>query len=246
MDLNVASEIDFGTDISELEVPAALKSRIATSVEYIDVALGGLGMTPSVVTLFTGTPGAGKSTMMLTLAANLEASGCAVIYNGVEESAYQTKMTVERLKLDAKFGMGQEKDVRTLIAKFDRYRKCSANKYRHPVIIIDSLQGLQDSRWNSGRITSKTSEHALKALTEYAKETYANVFVIGQVNKDGKMNGSNKLRHMCDAHVELSVIDNQKSEYHGCRRLFTSKNRFGGAGFDQHLELQADGFNIVP
>ena len=51
--------IDRGTNILNIEVPAELKRRCKTGIKFIDDAFGGKGMTPSVATLFTGTPGAG-------------------------------------------------------------------------------------------------------------------------------------------------------------------------------------------
>ena len=66
-------------------------------------------------------------------------------------------------------------------------------------------------------------------LTSYAKEHAVNVIVIGQVTKDGKMAGSNKLKHMVDSHIHLSV-ETKDDDLRGCRVLETQKNRFGGAG----------------
>lgn len=245
MDLKVTTEITFGENIREVIVPEKLREKIPTGLEYIDAALGGKGLTPSVITLFTGTPGAGKTTMMLTLADCLSSMGCAVIYNTAEESAYQTKMTVDRLRLQAGFGMGQEHDVQTLIEKFDTWSTTGDRKDKHPVLFVDSLQTLKDSRWDTGRITSKTAEMALEALTDYAKQTHCNIVVIGQVNKSGKMAGSNKLKHMVDCHLELSVEVDDKSDYYMARKLFTSKNRFGGAGHLSFLRIHERGFDEI-
>ena len=60
-------EIPNGTNILDVQVPDALRKRVKSGLEYFDDALGGKGFTPSAVTLFTGTPGAGKTTMMLEL-----------------------------------------------------------------------------------------------------------------------------------------------------------------------------------
>ena len=100
-------EIPVGTNILEVEVPDQLRKRIKTGVEYFDDALGGKGFTPSMVTLFTGTPGAGKTTMMLELANSLTGHGANVLFNTAEESLYQLKLTVERLKLRHGFNAGQ-------------------------------------------------------------------------------------------------------------------------------------------
>ena len=65
MKLNVRSEdIAFGENIVNVQVPDALKHKIRSNLDYFDCALGGQGFTPSQAALFTGTPGAGKTTMM--------------------------------------------------------------------------------------------------------------------------------------------------------------------------------------
>ena len=62
MKLNVRNDsIPFATNIKEVKVPKELRNKCATGLEYVDVCLGGKGFTPSMVTLFTGTPGAGKT-----------------------------------------------------------------------------------------------------------------------------------------------------------------------------------------
>jgi len=48
MKLNVAQqELSFGTNILDLAVPDALRSKVKSGVEYFDAALGGEGFTPS-------------------------------------------------------------------------------------------------------------------------------------------------------------------------------------------------------
>ena len=61
MKLNVKIEdIKFGTSIQDITVPAILKKRIKTGLNYFDTVIGGEGFTPSMCTFFTGSPGAGK------------------------------------------------------------------------------------------------------------------------------------------------------------------------------------------
>ena len=57
MKLNNRKGFDFGTNILDIKVPDALRTKVATGVDYIDGSFGGAGLTPSSVTLFTGTPG---------------------------------------------------------------------------------------------------------------------------------------------------------------------------------------------
>ena len=138
MKINVkVDEVPFGTSIQDITVPDLLKKRIKTGLGYFDCVLGGEGFTPSMVSLFTGTPGAGKTTMMLALADSLQGHGNQVVFNTAEESLYQIKMTTERLRLKHPFLVGGENNVLKLLSACDKIRE--ANPDRPFFLIIDSL-----------------------------------------------------------------------------------------------------------
>tara|TARA_R110001606_G_C15123324_1_gene622390 strand:+ start:39 stop:368 length:330 start_codon:yes stop_codon:yes gene_type:complete len=103
---------------------------------------------------------------------------------------------------------------------------------------------MDDGRFNTGRITTATAERSLGLLTSYAKEHAINIIVIGQVTKEGKMAGSNKLKHMVDSHIHLSV-ETKDEDLKGTRVLETQKNRFGGAGHVVFLDMRINGFSEV-
>ena len=235
-------EVAFGASIQDIKVPDVLKKRVKSGLPYFDCILGGEGFTPSAVSLFTGTPGAGKTTMMLALANALQGHGAEVVFNTAEESLYQIKMTCERLKLRNDFKVGGENRIPVLLEGCEKIRTRAPK--RPFFLIVDSLQCMDDGHFNTGRITTATAERALGLLTSYAKEHAINVIVIGQVTKDGKMAGSNKLKHMVDSHIHLSV-ETKDVDLKGCRVLETQKNRFGGAGHVVFLDLHRGGFNEV-
>ena len=88
MKLNVnTSDIVFGTNILDIKVPKALRKRIPSGIKFFDDAIGGRGFTPSAVTLFTGTPGSGKTTLMLEIANALAFKGATVLFNTATEPA---------------------------------------------------------------------------------------------------------------------------------------------------------------
>jgi len=245
MKLNVRNDdVKFGTNILDIKVPKKLRVKHASGLEYIDCALGGEGFTPSAVTLFTGTPGSGKTTMMLKLADSLTKSGAVVLFNTAEESLFQVKMIAERLGLRHGFVAGQESHVPTLLENCDKLRKKRGNKNRPFFLIVDSLQCLNDGKYADGGINAKSAERSLAAITNYCKENFCNAITIGQVNKDGKMAGTNKLKHMVDSMMTLSV-EEKDPDLHGCRVLQTTKNRFGGCGHTFFLNLNKYGFKEV-
>ena len=243
MKLNVKSDgIGFGTNILDIKIPSQLRERYPCKIDFIDAAFGGEGFTPSTMTLFTGEPGAGKTTMMLTLANALTAQGYTCLFNTAEESLYQVKLTCERLQFEDGFIAGQESYVPRLISQCDSLRKKFPGKPFF--LIVDSLQTLNDGKYGEDHTNSQSAVRALQMLTDYAKEHYVNIVCIGQVNKSGSMAGSQKLKHMVDAMLHLS-IEKKDEDFKGLRVLETVKNRFGGSGWTFYLDLKKRGFDEV-
>ena len=243
MKLNVRNDgIDFGTNILKVKVPKELRNKCRTGLDYIDTTLGGQGLTPSMVTLFTGTPGAGKTTMMLLMADSLARKGNLVIFNTAEESLHQVKMVVERLNLKNGFLVGQETHTPTLLKKCDELRNKRGNKSKQVVLIVDSLQCMEDGEYNY--INSRTPERVLQQITDWTKTNYTMACVIGQVTKGGQMSGTNKLKHMVDAMIHLDV-ERKDKDLEGCRTLEAFKNRFGGCGVTFFLSMNDRGFEEV-
>ena len=235
-------EVTLGTNILDVQVPEELRRRFKSGLEYFDDALGGRGFTPSAVTLFTGTPGAGKTTLMLELANSLTGRGANVLFNTAEESLYQLKMTVERLRLRYGFSAGQETNVPQLLKNCDELRKKNPNKPFF--LIVDSLQCLNDGKYGEFQTNSKTAQRSLSLITDYCKANFCNAIIIGQVTKSGQMAGANVLKHMVDAMVTLDV-ERKDDDLMGCRVLQVEKNRFGGAGHIFFLALRENGFTEV-
>jgi DNA repair protein RadA/Sms len=235
-------DIVFGTNILNVEVPQQLRKKIKCGVDYIDSALGGEGFTPSAVTFFTGTPGSGKTTMMLKMADSLMKQGAIVVFNTAEESLFQIKLVAERLNLRHGFIAGQESHVPTLLKNCDKLREDNPNKPFF--LIVDSLQTLDDGKYTDGHVNTQSAKRALGMITDYCKEHYCNAVVIGQVSKSGQFAGSNTLKHMVDSMMTLTV-EERDLDLKGCRVLQMIKNRFGGAGSSYFLELRKRGFKEV-
>ncbi|MBT4186657.1 MAG: hypothetical protein HOE14_05535, partial [Gemmatimonadales bacterium] len=233
-------------------VPPELRVKRPSGVKAFDQGLGGEGMTPSMVTLFTGEAGAGKTTLLMEVAAAYSERGYNVVFNTAEESAYQLRMTYDRLQLKGAPLIGQISRCPDLLEQCDYIRERDPTK---PFILIqDSLQVLDDGKFKNGRVTCATAERSLEQITNWTKArmpgvpdevAFANSIVIGQVNKSGKMAGSAKLMHMIDARMHMSVEKDEKSEWFDCRKIFTPKNRFGGAGMLSFMRMGNRGLTLV-
>ncbi len=71
--------------------------RFTSGSKELDLVLGG-GIVPGSLTLIGGSPGVGKSTLLLKIAGNLARAGKKVLYVSGEESAGQIKLRSNRLE----------------------------------------------------------------------------------------------------------------------------------------------------
>lgn len=233
MKLNIEVDgLDKGTNVLEIEVPDHMRRRVFTKLDWVDDVLGEQGIVPSQAILFTGTPGAGKTTTMLQLADTLTKKGSMALFNTREESLYQVKMTAERLKLKSGFYVGQDEMTDDVIAHARHVINKNPNK--DFFLIVDSLQTLNDGKYGPGVVNGQTAVRVTERLVDFCKRghngVYPILFCIGQVNKDGSFNGRNTIKHAVDTHLHLHIDEEKKSDTYGERILECTKNRFGFSG----------------
>ena len=236
---SVNTGIKMGTNILDIEVPKYLEEKVQCGLDYADEIIGGQGYTPSAVTLFTGSPGAGKTTMLLTMADGFTKNGCQVLFNTAEESLYQTAMVTKRLGLRHGFHAGNAHTVKEIMEQAQQM--INNNPEQRMVLIVDSLQCIEDRTGSTG---SKGQINVLQEFTDFCKANQAIGIIINQVGKSGTFTGSNKLKHMVDSHIHLS-IEEKDEDFKGCRILECRKNRFGGASAAMILKLGKRGFRTI-
>ena len=86
--------------ISYNEIESQDDARFPSGIEEFDRVLGG-GIVPGSLVLIGGSPGIGKSTIVMQMADKLSRNGGKVLYISGEESERQIKMRGERLGLAA-------------------------------------------------------------------------------------------------------------------------------------------------
>jgi DNA repair protein RadA/Sms len=220
-----------GTNIMNVDVPDVMRKRVKSSLAWVDDLFNG-GFIRTTTTLFTGTPGSGKTTLILQLANAATKSGNKVLFNTAEESLYQTKMVVERLRFRHGFICGQDTDMEKLLKHADEIKPM--------FLFIDSLQTMNDGKYGKNT-NSKTPERCLELITNWAKENKTIAIIIGQVGKSGNFKGSMTLKHMVDAHMHLTIDTDSRSETFGFRLLELQKYRFGPGGKTFVLEMRDRG-----
>lgn len=234
--------LEHGTNILELEVPAQLDIQHETGISFIDDVFSG-GMTPSTAALFTGTPGAGKTTMMLQLADSLTGKGHICLFNTAEESLLQVRKVVRRLGLKNGFVCGQDRLLPDALKHATYLRK--KNPKKQLFMMFDSLATLDDGKYGNGHTNSNTAVRCAEEIAGYCKNPangYPIAWIIGHVNKDGEFAGKQTIKHALDVHCHLFVDMMKSSQTYGERIYEVQKNRFGCAGLAYILDLGAKGF----
>lgn len=253
------------TNILEVEIPPEMENNIPTGMEHFNLLMAGDGVTPSSAIMMTGVPGAGKTTMCLQLADALTRMGHVAVFNGNEESIFQMRRKVRSLGLRHGFIVSQETDVWKLVVKLDQVR--SENAGKHVFLIQDSLptlevpnyiidektnrpetvkgRGKDAGSWKVGKGRPASGDGAVvratEVLTDWAKETYQVVVMLGHVTKNGDFAGKQKIKHIIDAHVHLDFDKDRRSDTYGERVVNVEKNRFGIAGLYYPFEISDRG-----
>ena len=202
------------TPIGDVSLEIA-KAR-TSGVDELDRVLGG-GLIPGAAILLAGEPGVGKSTLLLSVAAESARQNVCALYISGEESASQVRLRAERLKaIDPQLWLAAENDLSAVIGQIDAVSP--------DLLIIDSIQTISSSavEGSPGGVTQVREIAA--ALIRIAKDRNITLILVGHVTKDGSIAGPRLLEHLVD------VVLNFEGERHSRLRLIRAmKNRFGAS-----------------
>jgi DNA repair protein RadA/Sms len=196
------------------DVIGAEDHRLRTGLAEFDFVLGG-GIVPGSMVLVGGEPGIGKSTILLQVAAQLQAAGVRTLYVSGEESPLQVKLRADRLG-------GSSGDVELLGETLLETILATAADRTPTVMIVDSIQtvftgDLEGAPGNVGQVRECAAR-----LMRFAKESGTAVFVVGHVTKGGGIAGPKTLEHIVDT---VLYFEGEGTLDH--RVLRATKNRFG-------------------
>ena len=209
-------------------VGAYSRERLATGIREFDRVLGG-GIVPGSLVLLGGTPGIGKSTMLLDAAIRFGLKGIKVLYVSGEESEEQTAMRARRLG-----GAGENLFILTA-TDLDAVLDVTL-KVKPGLLIIDSIQTMYNRELPSGAGSVGQVRECTAKLLSFAKTTGIAVMVIGHVTKDGTIAGPRLLEHMVD--VVLQFEGDRSYAYRVLRAL---KNRFGSTSESGIFSMEEGG-----
>ena len=240
-------------ELSKLETSSEI--RFGTGLGELDRVLGGGAVVGSLV-LVGGSPGIGKSTLLLQICglfpAGLEASAAAAqgvaqgllagrggacptktLYVSGEESERQIKMRAQRL--------GVAGNGVFVLSETDISEVLSAEAELKPdILIIDSIQTLYNPEQTSSPGSVAQVKDCTASLMRLSKGAGITTFLVSHVNKEGAIAGPKVLEHMVDC---VLYFEGERSMNY--RILRAAKNRFGSTNEIGVFEMLDAGLSEV-
>lgn len=208
--------------------------RLETGIHEFDRVLGG-GVVPGSLVLLGGTPGIGKSTILLDAGLRFGQRGVKVLYVSGEESEEQTAMRAVRLgsaKTNENLLIMTATDLDAILVQ--------AGTVQPQLLIIDSIQTMYNSELPTAAGSVGQVRECTAKLLQFAKTTNIAVMLIGHVTKDGNIAGPRLLEHMVDV-----VLQFEGDRSYAFRVLRALKNRFGSTEESGIFSMEAGGLAEV-
>ncbi len=264
------AEVGQGDEVARISTGIGELDRVLGAGEARNGSADSRGIVPGSSILIGGTPGIGKSTLLLQAAASLASRGTRVLYVSSEESAQQVRARAERIaKADrATFSHGHEHsatfshghiatsglapEARSsgqglpaelyLLSDTNLARIVEQTRKVMPrVLIIDSIQMVYRSDLPAGPGSITQLRRCCSELCYLAKASGIAVVLVGHVTKSDQLAGPRLLEHVVDA-----VLQFEGDRYHAHRLVRGVKNRYGTTQEIGIFEMTGAGLREVP
>ena len=208
------------------------KQRMKTDIVELDRVLGG-GLVKGSLTLISGDPGIGKSTLLLQTANNIAKKYGKVLYVSGEESEEQIKIRGDRLNVDANdLYIVSENNLDAVQVYIEQLK---------PVfVIIDSIQTIYKEGVTSAPGSVSQIRECSNHIMRIGKDENISFFIVAHVTKQGELAGPRVLEHMVDT---VLYFEGERTE--DFRILRTIKNRFGTTSEIGVFEMRENGLKEI-
>ncbi len=210
-------------------VESSGEARMDTGIGELNRVLGG-GLVKGSLTLISGEPGIGKSTLILQAAANIAGRGETVLYVSGEESEEQVKLRADRITPEIPDGLYilSETNMENIAE--------TAKELKPSFMIIDSIQTMYSSSMDSAPGSVSQIRVCGNELMRIGKVYDIPVFIVAHVTKSGELAGPKTVEHMVDTVLDFTGERNQE-----IRILRCYKNRFGNTSEIGAFEMGSAG-----
>ena len=216
--------------------------RISTGIKAFDRVLGGsdeegYGIVAGSSVLLDGSPGIGKSTLLIQALAKLAEHGVTLYVTG-EEAASDIKARARRL------GILSKKVKKNLLVVETTNPDAIINiieEEEPSAVILDSIQMFYADDVSGQAGSEPQCKYILEELIRgTTKPMGIALFVVSQVTKDGDARGPQTIAHMVDAHCKFESVD-PKNKGETKRVLYAKKNRNGDIAIISHFRMTSEG-----
>jgi DNA repair protein RadA/Sms len=213
------------------QIDSSAEERYVIGIRELDRVIGG-GIVKGSVTLLSGDPGIGKSTILLQIC-NAFQNRLNILYVSGEESAIQIKMRANRL--------GVFSDNITIMTETDTQTICEYISVQKPdLVMIDSIQTMQIAELSSSAGSIVQVRESANLLLRTGKSLDIPVIIVGHVNKGGDIAGPKVMEHIVDT---VLYFEGEKNQSY--RILRAIKNRFGSTNEIGVFEMNDTGLSEV-
>ena len=196
-------------------IGSAEYKRIDTGIGELNRVLGG-GIVNGSLTLISGEPGIGKSTIIIQAANHIAKTVGRVLYVSGEESEEQIKMRADRVcgEIDDNLFILAETNMENIMAVCETLKP--------EFVIIDSIQTMYTVDIDSAPGSVSQVRSCGNLLMKIGKSWSIPVFIVAHVTKNGELAGPKIVEHLVDC-----VLHFMGERNHELRIMRAFKNRFG-------------------
>lgn len=210
-------------------IGSADRKRLDTGIGELNRVLGN-GMVKGSLTLISGEPGIGKSTLIIQVAENMARKYGPVLYVSGEESEEQIKMRADRVCGTADSGGepvsgsgGSISENLFVLAETNMENVMAVCETVKPIfLIIDSIQTMYTRELDSAPGSVSQVRTCGNMLMQIGKSENIPIFIVAHVTKSGELAGPKIVEHLVDC-----VLNFSGERDHDMRILRSFKNRFG-------------------
>ncbi len=215
------------------EIGSGDYQRIDTCIGELNRVLGG-GLVPGSLTLISGEPGIGKSTLIIQAAANLAEKLGTVLYVSGEESEEQIKMRADRV-------CGTLSDNLYILAETNMENIAAICENLQPkFLIIDSIQTMYTQTLDSVPGSVSQVRDMGNQLMKLGKTKNIPIFIVAHVTKNGELAGPKIVEHLVDCVLNFTGERDQD-----LRILRAYKNRFGTTSEIGAFQMEEEGLKEI-
>ncbi len=209
-------------------------SRYNTGISELDRVLGG-GIFPGSLTLISGEPGIGKSTIIMQVANHIATKIGLVLYISGEESEEQIKLRADRIcpSISDNLLVISETNLDVIEALVE--------KINPSFLIIDSIQTMYTDEITSSPGSVSQVRACGGQIMKIGKNRSIPIFIVAHVTKSGELAGPKIVEHLVDC-----VLSFNGERTQDLRIIRSNKNRFGTTNEIGAFAMEEGGLIEIP